>query len=109
MTRLAATVSLDEPQRQSFVAIFFMALSAVRQLGFVQIAIALGFLLSRLPSIAALFAVILLAGLVLLWFAALRWWRYTFCIVGDELRVRRGVVAQQTLSVPLDRVQSVSL
>jgi hypothetical protein len=47
MTRLAATVSLDEPQRQSFMAIFFMALSAVRPLGFVQIAIALGFLLSR--------------------------------------------------------------
>ena len=91
------------------MAIFFMALNTVRQLGFVQIVIALGFLLSRLPSIAVLFAVILLAGLVLLGFATLRWWRYTFCIVEGELRVRRGVLAQQTLSVPLDRVQSVSL
>jgi len=109
MTQLDAAVSLHEPQRQSVMAIFFLALRTVRQVGLVQIAIALGFLLSRSPSIALLLVVIPLVGLALFGVAALRWWRYTFCIVDDELHVRRGVVALQTLSVPLDRVQSVSL
>lgn len=109
MTQPAPTVSLHEPRRQSVMAVFFLALRMVRQIGLVQLAIALGFLLSRSPSIALLLVVIPLLGLALFGVAALRWWRYTFCIIDGELRVERGVVARQTLTVPLDRVQSVSL
>lgn len=102
-------VSLREPQRQSLMAIFFLALRTVRQIGVVQLIIGIGFLLARAPSIAWLFAVALLIGCVLLGIAGLTWWRYTFCVVNGELHVRSGVLSQQTLSVPLDRVQSVSL
>jgi len=105
----AAIVSLHEPQRQSLMAIVFMALRIVGQIGIVQLAIGIGFMLARAPSIAWLFVVALLVGCVLLGIAGLTWWRYTFCVVNSELQVRSGVLSQQTLSVPLDRIQSVLL
>lgn len=102
-------VALDEPQRQSPVAVAFLAFRAVRQIGFIQIILAVGFVLSRSPSVAALLVVVPLVGLVLFGIAALQWWRYTFCIVDDELQVERGVLSHQRLSIPLERVQSVSI
>lgn len=105
----AAIVSLHEPQRQSLMAIVFLALRIVGRIGIVQLAIGIGFMLARAPSIAWLFVVALLVGCVLLGIAGLTWWRYTFCVVNSELQVRSGVLSQQTLSVPLDRIQSVLL
>ena len=102
-------VSLREPQRQSLMAIVFLALRTVRQIGIVQLVIGIGFVLAQSPSIAWLFLIVPLVGCVFLGFAALTWWRYTFRVENGELHVRRGVLAQQTLSVPLDRIQSVTL
>ena len=48
-------------------------------------------------------------GVIFLAVATLRWWRYTFMVDGGELRVDRGVLSRDTLTVPLDRVQSVSI
>ncbi|MDW3176362.1 MAG: PH domain-containing protein [Acidimicrobiia bacterium] len=109
MTSVRAAVTLEEPQRQSLMAIVFLAFRTVRQIGIVQLVIGLGFALSRAPSVFYLLVIIPLVGIAFLGFAGLSWWRYTFNVTSGELHVAKGVFSQQTLSVPLDRVQSVSL
>ena len=106
---MTAPVELGEPNRQSPIAVIFLAVRTIRQIGFIQILIAVGFVLSRSPSLAILFVIVGAVGLVLLGVAALRWWRYTFAVVEGELRVEQGVVSHRRLSVPLERVQSVSI
>lgn len=105
----APVVDLSRPNRQSVWAVVFLALRTLRGIGVVQLLLAAGFLIARTPSITALFGVVALIGLALLAIAALQWWRYTFEVVDSDLVVKRGVVSQQTLTVPLDRVQSVSI
>lgn len=108
MTRLERR-DLREPQRQSLWAVVFLALRILRQVGIVQVLIGLGFLIARTPSIAVFFIIVAVIGLVLFAGAALQWWRYTFAVIGEEVVVTRGVFAQHRLTIPLDRVQSVSL
>lgn len=91
------------------MAIVFLAFRTVRQIGIVQLVVGIGFAMSRSPSIFYLLIIIPLVALAFLGFAGLSWWRYTFSVVEGELHVHRGVLSHQTLSVPLDRVQSVSL
>lgn len=102
-------MSLRQPQRQSLWAVAFLALRTLRSLGLVQLALIVGFVIARLPSLTVFLLLATALSLVLLAVATLQWWRYTFQIVDDELVVNRGVLARQTLSIPLDRVQSVSL
>lgn len=105
----SAAASLAEPNRQSPLAAVFLVIRVVRGIGIFQIVIAAGFLLSQSPSILWLAAAVVLIGLIALAMGLASWWRYTFAIVGGELQVQQGVFAQQTLTVPLDRVQSVSI
>ncbi len=98
---------LAEPQRQSPLAVVFLALRTLRQVGIAQIVVAVLFI-SRLPT-AALLLIVPLVGLVILGFSLLAWWRYTFLVADGELRVTKGVLSQDKLTVPLDRVQSVSI
>ena len=101
--------SIGEPQRQSLLAIVFLALRFIRNIGIVQIVVGIGFVLTRSPSLLlVVFGVIVIGGVLLL-IATLNWWRYTFYVADGELRVMRGVLSQQELTVPLDRVQSVSI
>ena len=102
-----APIDLSQPQRQSRLAVVFLALRTLRRVGLAQLVIAFVFL-SRLPS-AALLVVAPLIGLVVLGFGVVAWWRFTFCITDGELRVTRGVFSEDRLNVPLERVQSVSL
>lgn len=109
MTLPAAEVSLTEPQRQSPLAILFLLLRLIRNVGIVQIVVGAGFIISRSPSILLLAIGALVLASIATAVAVLGWWRYTFAIDAGELVVRKGVVNQDTLTVPLDRVQSVSI
>ena len=109
MTEPLTAVSLHEPQRQSLFAIAFLGLKTIRSIGIVQLAIGVGFVIARSPSFLILIAGVFVVGFVFVAFATLRWWRYTFAVVGGELQVNQGVLSRQTLTVPLDRVQSVSI
>ena len=102
-------VHLDQPQRQSLLAIIFLAGRTIRQVGIVQIFLVGGFALSRSPSVAVLIVGVLVVAAVFLITATLSWWRYTFSVNSGELRVDRGVLSRNTLTVPLDRIQSVSI
>lgn len=102
-------VSLAEPQRQSLLAIVFLVLRFVRGIGIVQIVLGAGFVLAQSPSLLLVMLGVVVLAAIALGFAALGWWRYTFAVRNGELQVNRGVVSQQTLTVPLDRVQSVSI
>lgn len=106
---LSSNVPLDEPQRQSLLAVLFLLLRTVRSIGIVQIVVGAGFLLSQSPSVLVLALGVLVVAAIFLGISALSWWRYTFQVDGGELRVKKGVLSQQALSVPLDRVQSVSI
>lgn len=99
---------LAAPSRQSPIAVAFMALKFVRNLGAVQLGVAFIFLISgRVPTTLLIGgSVACLIGLV---YMALAWLRFTFEVRGDELLVSKGVVAQERLTIPLDRVQSVSI
>lgn len=109
MTANETAISLAEPQRQSLLAVLFLALRVIRGIGFIQLGVGVVFLVSRSPSIVVLVGVVFLVGIVTFGLATLSWWRYTFQIDNGELVVHRGVVSQDRLTVPLDRVQSVSI
>ena len=108
MTATSAA-NLSEPQRQSPLAAVFLVLKAVRGIGIFQIVVAAGFVLSRSPSIVVLALGVVVVGAIALGIGLLSWWRYTFQVVGAELQVTKGVIARDRLTVPLDRVQSVSI
>lgn len=98
---------LAEPSRQSPLALVFIAWRFFRQ--FQTIGIGAVFLLftGRLsgPLLGAAIALACIALAV----SVLAWWRYVFCIDGDELIVTKGVVAVERLSIPFNRVQSASI
>ena len=101
-------IDLRLPQRQSPLAIVFLALRILRSLGIAQLVIAALFLL-RVPLDGPLilvpFSLILIFGA----FSALSWWRYTFQLVDGELIVVKGVVRVDRLTVPVDRIQSLGI
>lgn len=99
---------LAEPSRQSPLAVVFLAWRVVRGVSLVNIVV-LGAVISsnRLPL--PWLAVLPVAAVVLGVLGLISWWRYTFAVEGDELVVAKGVVSQNRLVIPLDRVQSVSL
>ena len=99
---------LGEPARQAIIAVVFIALRFIRGLGAVQIGVFAVFLISgRVPGgllVAGMVAAVIGGALMVL-----SWWRFTFVVEGDELVVNKGVLAQERLTIPLDRVQSVSI
>ena len=99
---------LSEPQRQSPLAVVFLAIRALRALGVSQVAIFLVFA-SQAPVPGGLFALVPVVILALLTYGVLAWWKYTFQVANDELLVVKGVLSDDRLSLPLDRVQSVSI
>ncbi len=99
---------LATPTRQSPVAVIFIALRFLRNLGAVNIVVALVVIGSGRLS-GGLLGIGVLAAVVGLVFTILAWWRFVFTVEGDELLVSKGVVAQERLTIPLDRVQSVSI
>lgn len=99
---------LAEPQRQSPVAVVFLLIKAIRNLGIVNIGIGALFLFNLRSSVA--FAIVApLLVLAALAVNVLAWWRYTFVVVDDELVVTKGILSEQRLVIPLGRVQSVSI
>ena len=101
-------INLEAPQRQSPLAIVFLALRVLRSIGIAQLAIAALFLARAPldgPLLAVPFIAIALFGLV----SALSWWRYTFQLVDGELIVVKGVISVDRLTVPVDRIQSLSI
>lgn len=102
-------INLHSPQRQSLWAVAFLAFRTLRSIGLIQLALFVGFVVARLPGLPAFVGLVAVVGVVLFAVAGLRWWRFTFEIEGEELVVRRGVLQQERLSIPLGRVQSVTL
>ncbi|MGI9604834.1 MAG: PH domain-containing protein [Acidimicrobiales bacterium] len=100
--------SLSSPQRQSPLAAVFLAIRALRQLGISQLVIG-ALLLANAPIPGGVFFAVPVFIVVVLGIGTVAWWRFTFCVVDDELRVTRGVLSHNTLTVPLDRVQSTSI
>ena len=99
---------LSVPQRQSPLAIVFLGVRTLKSIGIVQLAIA-GFFVLRGALDGRLLAVLVVFGGVLVSVSALGWWRYTFRLDGDGLVVNKGVIRADTLVVPFERVQSLSI
>ena len=102
-------IDLSVPQRQSPIAAVFLVLKAVRSIGIVQIIFGVGFVLTQSPSIPILVIGATIVILISLILSGLSWWRYTFSVQEGELRVENGVLSRNRLTVPLDRVQGVSI
>lgn len=98
---------LDHPQRQSPWAIVFFGLTLVASVGGIQLAVAAIVFFTASANTAVLIIAPLVAAVVI-GAAVLSWWRFTFCIVGDEFVVNSGVLRRDRLSVPIDRIQSIS-
>ncbi len=99
---------LTEPQRQSPLAIVFFGIKLVRRIGIVQVAIGLLFLWNTVLA-GSLALVALLVAAVLAVFGIMSWWRFTFQVVDGEMIVRSGVLRADRLTVPIERIQSVSI
>ena len=94
--------------RQSPIAIVFIGLKLVRRVGLINLGVALAFALSgRLSVVVGAVAAVVAVALAVA--TTLSWWRFTFCVAGDELLVTKGVVSVEKLVIPLDRVQSVAI
>lgn len=99
---------LSQPHRQSPLAVLFLALKALGSIGLSQQLILLFFILTGaldgrlLPLVTA--AVTLLTAV-----ATLGWWRYTFQLIDDQLVVTKGIIRVDRLTVPFDRIQSISI
>lgn len=106
--RLAADrLALSEPQRQSLLGPFFIALGAIRRFGFINLAF-FGFALTgRWSTLLQIGAVAVIGALAV--GAVLSWWMFRFHVEGDELIVQRGVLARERKTLPLSRIQSVSV
>lgn len=102
-------VDISAPQRQSPLAAIFLVIKAVRSIGIVQIVFGIGFVFSQSRSILLIAIGAAIIGLVLLLIALLSWWRYTFVLQDGELRVESGILSRNRLTLPLDRIQSVSI
>lgn len=99
---------LAEPSRQSPLAVIFLAWRMLRQISLVNL-IVLGAVVTsgRLPVSGAVFVVLAALGLAVM--GGLSWWRFVFVVTDGELRVSRGVLSEEKLAIPLNRVQTVSL
>ncbi len=99
---------LAEPSRQSPLAVIFLAWRLLRQLSLVNL-IVLGAVVTsgRLPVSGM--AVVVLGALALAVMGGLSWWRFVFVVADGELRVTKGVLSEEKLAIPLNRVQTVSL
>lgn len=107
LTLAADREALRLPQRQSLLGPIFIAFASIRRLGVINLAF-FGFALSgrwsTLLQIGAAVVVLLLAvG------AVLRWWMFRFHVDADELIVQRGVFGRERKTLPLSRIQSVSV
>lgn len=101
-------VDLSVPHRQSPLAIVMLGVRTLKSIGVVQLAIA-GFFVLRGALDGRLLAVLVVFGAVLVSVSALGWWRYTFRLDGEELVVNKGVIRADTLVVPFERIQSLSI
>lgn len=99
---------LAEPSRQSPLAVIFLAWRLLRQLSLVNL-IVLGAVVTsgRLPVSGAALAGVAVIALGIM--GGLSWWRFVFVVADGELRVTRGVLSEEKLAIPLNRVQTVSL
>ena len=105
---IEAEQPFSQPSRQSPLAIVFLAWRILRQVSLVNlIFIAVAISSGRLPISGLALITLVLAALAVS--AALSWWRFVFVIKEGELRVDKGVLAQEHLAIPLNRVQTVSL
>ena len=107
-TVIDAVIDLTEPQRQSPFAIVMIGVRIVRSLGIVQLIVAIA-VLARWAADGRLLIAIMAVGLVFLAVSVLSWWRYTFRLADGELVVTRGVVRIDRLTVPVGRIQSISV
>ncbi len=101
-------IDLRVPQRQSPLAIVFLAIRILRSLGIAQLVIGALFLL-RAPLNGPLVLLPIVAIALFGAYSALAWWRYTFQLVDGELIVIKGVVRVDRLTVPIDRIQSLGI
>ena len=101
-------VDLSEPRRQSKLAVIFLAISIVRRLGFVQAGVLL-LLLFRAGASLSIGAIAFLVAGVLGFLGYLAWTKFTFRLSGGELIVEKGVFNTRRLSIPAERIQSLSI
>lgn len=99
---------LQQATRQSPIAVVFIAWRLLRRVGLINLGVAVGFAVSgRLSIVIGALAIAAAAGLGLA--TVVSWWRFTFCVRGEELLVTKGVLSIERLVIPLDRVQSVAI
>lgn len=99
---------LSVPGRQSPVAVVFLAWRMLRSLSIVNL-IVLFAVLSSIDLPIPGWAVVAIGLLVLGVLGLISWWRFVFVVEEGELRVSRGVLSEERLAIPLNRVQTVSL
>ncbi|MEM9606204.1 MAG: PH domain-containing protein [Actinomycetota bacterium] len=101
-------IDLGIARRQSPIAVVFLAIRTLRNIGLTQLVIIVVFVVSGPfdgPLMVIPAVLVLLLGIV----SVVGWWRYTFELADGELIVRKGVFRLERLTVPVDRVQSVAV
>ena len=105
-----AIPDLDEPQRTDPRSFAVQGIAALTQLAIPMVIGALAILDDDSDAPIGIIAGVMLA-IVLLNFAFtwLRWYRFTYTVGANDIRVESGLVSRAARSVPYERIQDVSL
>ncbi|TFJ92065.1 PH domain-containing protein [Lentibacillus salicampi] len=97
---------MSEAKRLHPAAIIFNLIKTIREFLF---AIILGFITFRDESL--LYFILILAGLVVIFITSsvLTWYRYTYRVEDDELRIEYGVFIRKKRYISKNRIQSIDL
>jgi putative membrane protein len=102
------TAQAADARRTAPLGIIVGALTDIRRAVLPAVAGAYGFR-SDLDGIGFIAGIAVLAVAIGAALAALRWWRTTYTVGADDIRLETGLVGRAARSVPYDRIQDVSL
>jgi putative membrane protein len=110
---MSETGSILNWQRTSPIAVVFFLSNSARQLvtnGFPAVAVVVATYASGGDTRKAwMLTGLLVVGAISIVGSIFSWLRFRFCIVGDKVLVRSGVLQREELSVDFDRIQNISI
>lgn len=99
--------AVEEARRLNPLTIFVRLLTALPQILIANVAVGVAQDFSELPWVVPAMAIgfVLLSGLAFL----LTWWRFTYRLGRDEVRITSGVLSRNARSIPYERIQDVNI
>ncbi|UJL47040.1 PH domain-containing protein [Virgibacillus sp. NKC19-16] len=97
---------MSEPKRLHPAAIIFNFIKGIREFIFVLI---FGFITFRDQSFGYFILIVLLLALIIVAYSVISWYRYTYRVEEEELRIEYGIFIRKKRYISKNRIQSIDL